>query len=389
MSLTFAQVQALEDYAAWSQIPANMRANFGALLGDQFHAEGSFHYPLQPLLRARALIYRKLLRRPFLSDRSVGSWRYFSQALRQRLPVQPGWVLMTGTAFLAFWPKDGKENAAGQFRAFWTDATFRQFIDYWPTHQSIATAFRTMGDDLERRAIHNTDLCVYSSKWAADSAINDYGVDPEKVMIAPFGPNLPAAMLEAANHSWAKIKPEIRILSVGVDWSRKGMDIAINTVSALRQRGLKVFLDIVGVLPPKAETFPAFVQIHGRLDKNDPEQQLKLIRLFETASAFILLSRADASPIVFSEAAAFGLPRFSFDTGGSRSLINDRIDGCLFTQDMDAKEIADRLHSIFADPERLMNMRQQARQGYETQWNWPTQCKKILERMSVLQNKHR
>jgi glycosyltransferase involved in cell wall biosynthesis len=383
-SLVFAQEYELENLMAWSQIPANMRSNFGAILGAGFREEGGFYYPLQPLLRARALIYRKLFQRPFLSDRSPNRWRHLSKELQQRLQGYNGWVLMTGTAFLAFRPPDSTV-----LNAFWTDGTFRQFLDYWPSHRSIAPAFRKMGDDLEGRAIRNANLCVYSSAWAAESAIKDYGADPDKVMIAPFGPNLSAAMLAAADRSWSLPRTELSILSVGVDWSRKGMDIAVQVVSALRQRGMEIFLDIVGVLPPSGETVPAFVRLHGHLNKSDPVQQAKFTRLFETASAFILLSRADASPIVFSEAAAFGLPRFSFLTGGVGSVINDGVDGCLFDSGKNAAEMADRLHPFLADRERLTQMREATRRAYETRLNWPTQCKLILQRMKAIRESSR
>lgn len=381
-SLAFVQDYPLEDIAAWSQTPANMRANFHAILGGAFREEGGFRYPLQPVLRARALVFRKLLGRPFLSDRSPGRWRYFSKAAQTRLAGYQGWTLSPGTAFLAFWSK-----TPGLRRAFWTDATFRQFIDYWPSHQSSSRRFRDMGDELERRALHNADLCIYSSRWAADSAVKDYEVDPQKVLIAPFGPNLPASMLEVADRVWSLPKAELRVLSIGVDWSRKGMDAAVRLVSALREKGLKIFLDIAGVSPPEGERVPDFVQLHGRLSKTDPEQQAKLVSLFEAASAFILLSRADASPIVFCEAAAFGLPRIGIDTGGVRDLIGDGVDGSLFSPEMEPAEMAAALLPVFGDPERLMKMRQSARHGYETRWNWPTQCKRVLERMSAAHNR--
>jgi hypothetical protein len=80
--------------------------------------------------RSRALFYRKLLGRPFLSDRSPGRWRYFSKTAQTRLAGYQGWIC-AGASFLAFWP-----NTPGQWRAFWTDATFRQFVDFglrtWP-----------------------------------------------------------------------------------------------------------------------------------------------------------------------------------------------------------------------------------------------------------------
>ena len=43
---------------------------------------------------------------------------------------------------------------------------------------------------LEKRAIEKARLLLYPTRWAADSAIKDYGADPQKVRVIPFGANI-------------------------------------------------------------------------------------------------------------------------------------------------------------------------------------------------------
>jgi hypothetical protein len=42
----------------------------------------------------------------------------------------------------------------------------------------------------ELTAISKASKIVYSSKWAADSAISDYQADADNVVVLPFGANL-------------------------------------------------------------------------------------------------------------------------------------------------------------------------------------------------------
>src|ERR1700679_3258338 len=42
----------------------------------------------------------------------------------------------------------------------------------------------------ESTAFEKANLLIFSSDWAANSAINDFKINPDKVFVAPFGPNM-------------------------------------------------------------------------------------------------------------------------------------------------------------------------------------------------------
>lgn len=50
--------------------------------------------------------------------------------------------------------------------------------------------FAALADKLECTSIANASKVVYSSEWAAKSAIEHYGVDEEKIHVVEFGANI-------------------------------------------------------------------------------------------------------------------------------------------------------------------------------------------------------
>lgn len=70
---------------------------------------------------------------------------------------------------------------------FWTDATFASMLGFYDSFSRLASVSLRMGNEVERRALRNASLAVYSSNWAANSAKRDYGMDPSRVAVLPFG----------------------------------------------------------------------------------------------------------------------------------------------------------------------------------------------------------
>lgn len=112
---------------------------------------------------------------------------------------------------------------------------------------------------------------------------------------------------------------ELRILFSGIEWKRKGCDIAIETVKRLNGDGIKTKLYIVGLdigkIPLEYQNL-SYVEYVGYLNKNNPYHYNKYIEIIRNCHCLLLPTHAECSAIVFCEAAAFGLPAFTYDTGG-------------------------------------------------------------------------
>ena len=65
----------------------------------------------------------------------------------------------------------------------------------------------------------------------------------------------------------------------------------------------------------------------GFLNKNIAEQYAQYIRIFEKCHIFLLPTKAECAGIVLSEAAAFGLPCYTYATGGTTNYVINGYNG--------------------------------------------------------------
>ena len=70
------------------------------------------------------------------------------------------------------------------------DATWSQLIGYYPEYSSLMRRSIYEKNIIQELALKKASAVIYSSSWAARSAIEDYGADPRKIHVVPFGANL-------------------------------------------------------------------------------------------------------------------------------------------------------------------------------------------------------
>ncbi len=230
------------------------------------------------------------------------------------------------------------------------------------------------GDDVERLAIKNATYCLYPSEWAAASAINQYGADPEKVFVIPLGANI--SHLPQYNVDEKTNFSKLEILFLGVDWVRKGGDIVIKTYQKLKEHNVDVHLTICGCVPP-VDLSNTDITVIPFLDKNNPEDYKKFDQLLIQTQLLFVPSEAEAYGIVFCEAAAYGIPVISRDAGGITSIIKNDINGyCL---PYDAKEDAyfDIISKISSDNNLYKRLSTASRNLYLEKLNWDKWGEKV------------
>lgn len=261
-----------------------------------------------------------------------------------------------------------------------SDATFGRLINYY--WWNVPKWNEVQGNALERYAIRHSDIRIYSSEWSRQSAINDYGASPQNTHVVEFGANI--------NDDYIRVSPiynsgdQLRILFSGVDWKRKGADIAIKTVSILRNSGINVKLILVGLpiyVIPESYRNIEYVEYIGFLDKNIEEQGKKYMDILSSCHCLLLPTHAECSAIVFSEASAFGLPIFTYDTGGIANYVINDING--YRLDCDAGE--QQFAKIISDcliTNKMPSLQRGALELYKEKlsWKaWSSRFKKIIE----------
>jgi hypothetical protein len=63
-------------------------------------------------------------------------------------------------------------------------------VDFYPDFTNLCTETIRHGNEMEQSALSRCRLAIYSSEWAANSAIQHYNVNPTKVRVVPFGANI-------------------------------------------------------------------------------------------------------------------------------------------------------------------------------------------------------
>jgi glycosyltransferase involved in cell wall biosynthesis len=264
-----------------------------------------------------------------------------------------------------------------------SDTTFAAIERLYPEFGSFPRWLRRHANRLESRALRRAAHVIYPSEWARHSAIEDYGIASSKIMVMPFGPNLSKEVLDRFRAIKAADYAEsLRLLYIAVDWKRKNGDFAIEIARTLRRAGWPCELFLVGRIPPTVGPEEG-IHIIGPLDKNDPADLNRVCELYQSAHFFVMPTVADASPIVFSEAQAFGCPCITFDVGGTSSAVLDNETGIVLPLTATAEDFARRIEQLIRDPASYQAMSRNTRRRYEEQANWERWAQTIMQLASL------
>ena len=203
----------------WSGTPFNM-SNSLANEGHEIVHIGPLSAPILPLYKAYSKLCRNFHRRglsPFQAGPVVA--QYSADAVRKIRAVSPEIVFAPAGSIFAWSVPNGIPLV------YASDATFRLIEDYHPNYRNLSRAARETSERLERDTIARANLILYPSQWAAEFAVRDYGADPARVHVVPWGANLKEAPAREFVLGVRKPGP-CRMLLVGVNWKEKGADIA-------------------------------------------------------------------------------------------------------------------------------------------------------------------
>ncbi len=369
--IAFATIGDGSDVRFWSGTPFHMSKSLANEGNDVIYI-GPLNAPILPLYKTYSRLCRAFRMpglSPFHAEPVVA--QYVADATRKIRAVSPDIVLApAGSIFAWSVPK-------GVPLVYASDATFRLVENYHPNYRNLSRTARNIAERLERDTIARADLVLYPSQWAAESAIRDYGADPARVHVIPWGANLNEAPDRDSVLEGRKPGP-CRLLLIGTSWEEKGADIAIETLAELKDRGVEAELVICGCTPPKPVAQDGLTII-PYLDKNDREQRNRLDQLYRDADFFLLPTQADCYGIVFCEAAAHGVPSIAPATGGVPCAIRDGETGILLPLNATKTDYAAVISEIFTNPDRLARLRQSSRDAFETRLNWQTWGRRVSD----------
>ncbi len=308
-------------------------------------------------------LLRRFTGRGFLPGRTFGQSRRYAARIDRRLKKTPVDALVALTV-----DEQIACLAPGVPIIHHSDATFAVMEDYYPEFSNLWPGARRTAHELTRRGLANATVCTYPSRHAASSAADDYQCDRRKIQVVPYGANLQDAP-DGGSATDISRRQHCQLLFIGVDWVRKGGDIAFATLLELLERGVDASLVMVGCQAP-AHVRHEKLRLIPFLNKQIPQQREQYESLWRTSAFFLLPSRQETFGAVFCEAAAYGMPVIAAATGGVADAVDDGRSGRLLPPEAGAGEYAGVIESIWLDRPTYQQMVHGARSRFEHVLNW-------------------
>ncbi|WP_373529826.1 glycosyltransferase family 4 protein [Nostoc sp.] len=270
----------------------------------------------------------------------------------------------------------------------WTDSLYAGTMSTFPDGEPCQTSIRHL-KTLDKLALKNCKLIIFSSDWAAQLAIQTYKEAESaflerftegtasrklsaKIKVVPTGANLECNRTknEIENIIKSKSSKVCKLLFCGVNWQRKGGDVALEVAKQLNNSGLLTELTILGCQPLADESLPDFVKVYGFVDRSIQEGQKLVESLFTENHFLVLPSKVDFTPGVLREASSFGLPCISTNIGGIPTLIRDGYNGKTFEADASISEYCGYITDLFANYSKYIALSLSSFQEYQSRLNW-------------------
>ncbi len=373
MKIAYVSTYNSSDIERWSGSGYFMGKALEKQCGEVIHI-GPLRKHRDNVLRAKQVFYTNVMRKRYVEDRASKVLKSYADQVSARLKdARVDVVFSPGTIPICY-----LESSAPI--VFWTDATVAGVIDFYPAwsdlcHESLRDANR-----MEQAALSNCRLAIYSSDWAAETAINAYQVDADKVKVVPFGANVESVRdLNDIRIIVAQRRTDVcKLLFIGTEWYRKGGDIAVDITGSLNAMGLKTELTVLGC--HIKGSVPDFVSPKGFVSKKTSKGRTLIDRLFAESHFLLLPSRADCVPVVIAEANSFGVPVVASDVGGISTAVRDDLNGYVLSS---AEQFVPHACSvILKSMESLSAYRELAIRSfgeYTERLNWQTAGRRVHE----------
>lgn len=225
---------------------------------------------------------------------------------------------------------------------YYIDATTQQVFTDYGSGDRVAPAHQQKVFERERQAFRQAGAVICMCQWAADSVINDYGIDGAKVHVVPGGANLDESQLAELPATPPPPTPSaehpLRLGFLGKEWQRKGGPFLLELAETLQKRGVPTVIRAIGPDPSRLPAHPALQPLGFINKQSDTARFVAELRSWHFGTLF---SDAEASPRSNLECLRLGVPLLSHAIGGIHSTLPD--DGCgkLFSAHPSAAVVAD------------------------------------------------
>ncbi len=209
-----------------------------------------------------------------------------------------------------------------------------------------------------------------------DTAI-DYGMNPEKTIIIPWGVDLDHFRFQVFESRTAKTFT----LFCNRSWeTRYGVDVLARAFVKVAQQKDNVDLILLGGGSQGTKLRQIF-QSGGVLDRitfGGQISQTDLPRWYHMADLYISPSHVDGSSVSLMEALACGLPCLVSDIPANKEWVEENVNGWLF-RDGDSDHLAEKILAAMNQREKLPEIGKAARRSAERRADWKKNAAALME----------
>jgi len=249
--------------------------------------------------------------------------------------------------------------------ALYLDACFATYIDVY--HDRRLFDQRQLDEICKKEIsfLERAQSVFFSSAWAMADAKRRYGISGENFIIAGLGGFLDNDSNDVVTDRQAYF------LFVGLDFAGKGGDKLVNAFKKIQVQYPEYKLKIAGQRPGPAYLDNPGVEYAGYFNKGNPAEFEQLTKLFKGASAFVLPTSRDMTPLVIIEAGSVGCPVISIKNFGIPEMVKDGETGILIDPAADIEaELEKAMLLLVKDKDLRRKMSEASRLFTAAHFNW-------------------
>lgn len=317
--------------------------------------------------------------RPLTGDRHGGYQYWPARRNRQWAEARS---MLAGSCILNHWqlyPKWVVDDDSIE-KWYFMDQSLTQLYDDYGERKIIGRRIAQSALAEERAGYEAARGIIVQSRWAAASIINDYGIAPDRVHVVNVAANIDARDYAAWEESeqarrdqdvpTAPVSRPLRLVFVGLDGKRKGLDRLLRGLAMARRDGSGVTLRVIGctpdAMPAELRSVPG-VEWCGRV-KKQPDSGL-FLRLVSECDIGCLLSVVEAAGAGLWEYQALGLGVLGTNAGGAQDQLLPDTSVVVDVHATD-EDVADTLMRLERAPDLVHRMREAAwRQRRSAMWS--------------------
>lgn len=374
MKIAYISIDDPKDYISWSGLKLNIYKTIKALNHDV-----KILGPLKDLKRLPFVINRevfKIFNLKYDSERKNILSSLYSKKIDKFISKNKVDLVFTSDSYLV------SHLETKIPIVIWLDVTYKTYFDHYFKDEKIHKTSFYEANHLEKLALKKAKKIILTSEWSRKETIKNYNINPKKIEIIPFGSNLDHTRRIISKKNYKK---NLDLVSIGVDWKRKGMDKAVKITKNLNQIGLNTRLHIIGS-KNNNKKLPSYIHQLGFLNKNLKKDRMKIINTLLNSDFHILMTEKEACGVVFAEANSFGVYNITNDVGGVKGMIKNNVNGKLFNLKDDESKIAKYIFRIFKNKKKYHELRKNSLTYYNTKLNWEANAAKLQAILSKAKN---